>query len=112
MEAHSGLTGLIVEETKVEEPVVEETPVKEEFEPTPEPKPEEPKNEIVKSKLEKPVVEEKKDKKDFVMDLKLFTTIFFCIIVAYLFLSVARNLYFGFKYYDLAHGDKTVEVQK
>ena len=103
----------VLEETK-EDIKMAETPIKEE-KAIEEAK--EEKHEIVESKLEKPVVENEKsqEKKGFVMDLKMFTTIFCCIIVAYLFLALARNLYFGFKYYDYAHGNNgtnTVEPQK
>ena len=39
------------------------------------------------------------------INLQLFSTIMACIIVAYLFLGVARSFYYGFKYYDCAHVD-------
>ena len=90
-----------IPETKEEETKVDDTPSV--------------KNEIVKSNLEKPVINDSKttNGKGFVMDSKLFVTILCSIIVAYMFLSVARNLFYGFKYYDQAHGNNNVvEPQK
>ena len=106
----------VLEEPK-EEIKVDEAPIQENIVHEVQEEPKEEKHEIVESKLEKPVVENEKsnEKKGFVMDLKLFTTIFCSIIVAYMFLTLARNLYFGFKYYDIAHGNKgtnVVEPQK
>ena len=105
-----------VKEEVVETKTVEETPVlEEEKEKIVTEEKKEEKQELVKTEPVKDIekVENKKgEKAGFQMDLKMFTTIFLAIIVTYCFLTVARSLYMGFKYYDYAHGDKTAEVQK
>ncbi len=47
--------------------------------------------------------EKNNGKPKFEISLQTFSTIMACILVAFVFFSVARSFYYGFKYYDCAH---------
>ena len=84
------------QKAEIEQEVVAEEPKKEDSENE--------KTDIVVAKsLDITEKEKTKDKPKFKLDLKMFVTFFAGIFVAYVFFTVARGFYLGFKYYDCAH---------